>query len=590
MSRIKKHKYEIAFILIVLVQVVYISCMFGINKQGFHSDELWNYGFANSTDGTHIYQSDLGHEAKNLDSWQSSENFRKYISVDKNEIFNYSSIYWNAECDYNPPLGYMMLHFICSFFPGTWSKWYCFALNMICFVVMQIYLYRLSTSITKNKLAGLFTILFFGFTMAALNICIFLRIYAPATMFGTMLMYYSHKLYDARNDEKIHYDLYIKAFVVTLAGCFTLHFFLPFAFIITAMYSLYYLFSKHYRQFFIYGFVMAGSVLVSILIFPATFEQMIGDGQNSLSYMSKKLSTNWQNRIYWSGLTNDLFGVHNSIWKTMTMTYILCIIGIVLFVTLPLCFVFRHEEWMKKIVLWLKIKLLDMFNDIKKCSYTLLVMMFTVTFVILIAAMKTSVGGMGIYCTRYIFIVYPIMAVFSTVLVWHMISYLLKNEKIKIVFSLIVCATFIILSNLLAPKAYYFKHYADGKKLTELENNSNCIIITDEIWTLTCYTCELFDTQNYFATDYEGAFNDLYESEKINLNDPLYLILDVTEMDKKESMTYMGQSVIINNELMKKYKSDDYLSYFESLDISTKTEYVGTDSVFGRMVKIYRLN
>lgn len=92
MSRIKKHKYEIAFILIVLVQVVYISCMFGINKQGFHSDELWNYGFANSTDGTHIYQSDLGHEAKNLDSWQSSENFRKYISVDKNEIFNYSSI------------------------------------------------------------------------------------------------------------------------------------------------------------------------------------------------------------------------------------------------------------------------------------------------------------------------------------------------------------------------------------------------------------------------------------------------------------------------------------------------------------------
>lgn len=44
MSRIKKHKYEIAFILIVLAQVIYISCMFGINKQGFHSDEfmeLW---------------------------------------------------------------------------------------------------------------------------------------------------------------------------------------------------------------------------------------------------------------------------------------------------------------------------------------------------------------------------------------------------------------------------------------------------------------------------------------------------------------------------------------------------------------------
>lgn len=589
MSRIKKHKYEIAFILIVLVQVVYISCMFGINKQGFHSDELWNYGFANSTDGTHIYQSDLGHEAKNLDSWQSSENFRKYISVDKNEIFNYSSIYWNAECDYNPPLGYMMLHFICSFFPGTWSKWYCFALNMICFVVMQIYLYRLSASITKNKLAGLFTILFFGFTMAALNICIFLRIYAPATMFGTMLMYYSHKLYDARNDEKIHYDLYIKAFVVTLAGCFTLHFFLPFAFIITAMYSLYYLFSKHYRQFFVYGFVMAGSVLVSILIFPATFEQMIGDS-STLSYMNKQYSLAWQNKIYWAYMTNDLFGIHNSIWKTMTWEYIAYGIGMILFITLPLGFVFRHESWLKNALIWSKNKVVDICKRIRKCSYTIIVMISTVIFVILIAAAKTSVGGMGRCCTRYIFIIYPIMACFSVLIIWYIVTYLFKDIKIEMAICAVLCILFVVLSNVLYSDAYYFKHYEEGKTLTMLEKNANCIIVSSDAWLSTCYTCELYNTQNYYLTGYNSALKDCYDSDVIDLSDPLYLILDISNMDGNKDLWMLGNKVNDERENIKEYKSEDYIEYFEKLDISTKTEYVGTDSVFGRMVKIYRLN
>ena len=52
----------------------------------------------------------------------------------------------------------------------------------------------------------------------------------------------------------------------------------------------------------------------------------------------------------------------------------------------------------------------------------------------------------------------------------------------------------------------------------------------------------------------------------------------------------LGNKVNDERNNIKEYKSEDYIEYFEKLDISTKTEYVGTDSVFGRMVKIYRLN
>lgn len=591
MSRIKKHKYEIAFILIVLVQVIYISCMFGINKQGFHSDELWNYGFANSTDGAHIYKVDDGYDVKNVDSWQSSENLRKYITIDKDEIFNYAAVYQNAACDLHAPLGFMMLHFICSFFPGTWSKWYCFVLNMICFVIMQMYIYKLVRDMTKNRMAGILAVSFFGFTMGAQNVFIYLRIYAPATMFGVMLVYYSNMLYKMVKEGNIKKNVYVKIFLVTLAGSLTLHLFLTFAFIVTVMYCLYYLFGKRFRQFFVYGLVMAGSVIASLLIFPATINHIPGlGGKQLLTYATKKYPFYMQNKMYWAFMTNDLFGIHNSIWKTMTGTYILYAIGLILFIALPLCFVFRHETWLKKAICWIKYKVIDIFKNIKKSSYTLIVMLAVVIVTVAIAANKTSILQMGRSCTRYVFVVYPVLACLAVILVWDIVLYFIKNSKVQIIICILLSVVFVVLSNALASKNYYFKHYEDGKTLTMLEDDSNCIIVSSGYWLLTCYTNELYNTQNYYIADYESALNDTYDSDIINSEDPLYLILDVSEMDKADNINIMGQSVYIEKNQNKEYKSEDYLSYFESLDISDKVEYVGTDAVFGRTVKIYRLN
>ena len=589
----KIDKHTLLLIIIILIQCIYITVMFGINKQGFHSDELWNYGFANSTEGTHVFKEDIGDVLRNVDSWQSSQQLRDYITVDKSEIFNYSSVYYNATQDYNPPLGYMMLHFICALFPGTWSKWYCFALNIICFAIMQIYIYKLTKSLTKNDNAGLIACFFFGFTMAAQNITIFLRIYSPATMFGIMLIYYAHELYAKRNSGENCKSIYVKNFIVNLLGCFTLHFFLPFAFIVTLMYCLYYLFSKHIRRFFAYGLTMAASVGLSIAIFPATIRHMFGDSQyySSLTYTYRQYPAMWQNKIYWAYMTNDLFGVHNSIWKTMTGVYTLYIIGIILFITIPLCFVFRNEKWLKNIISKIKEIVFDIAKKIKNFQYTLIVLISTVTFVILIAAFKTSVYSMGRTCTRYIFIVYPVMAVFAVVTVWYIITYMVKNEHIRDIICVVMSMVFFGLSIALASDAYYFRHKEEGVTLTGIEDNANCIIVTNETWTLTCYTCELYNTQHYYIADYETALKDDYNSDIINNSDPLYLILDVSLMDGNDrKMSLFGTTVIDERKYTKEYKSSDYEEFFSKIDIADKAEYVGCDDVFGRVVKIYRLN
>ena len=42
-----KREYVILACMIA-VQVIYLTCMFAANKQGFHSDELWEYGIGNA--------------------------------------------------------------------------------------------------------------------------------------------------------------------------------------------------------------------------------------------------------------------------------------------------------------------------------------------------------------------------------------------------------------------------------------------------------------------------------------------------------------------------------------------------------------
>lgn len=587
-------KESMLLICIIVVQVIYLTCMFAVNKQGFHSDELWNYGFANSTNGAHIFRTDFNHQPKNLDSWQNSQKLLEYISVDRSEIFNYAAVYWNAERDYNPPLGNMMLHFICSLFPGTWSKWYGFALNIICFIIMQIYMYKLVSGITKNKSAGIFGCMFYGFTMGALNITFFLRIYAPATMFAVINMFYAHDLYNNRNTEDKHNKILAKIFITSLLGCLTLHFFLVFAFFVTVMYVMFYLISKNIKLFFKYGVVMAGSVLLSFIMFPETiYHVFLDDGMYSIMMNSyTQYPTLWQYKIYWSFMTNNLFGIHNSIWKTMTLTYCVYAVCMLILILLPVCFVLRKEEKFKEFVKKIKMGICGSVKNLRCIPYTLIVLVVTICALVLIASKQTSIYAMGQYSVRYIFIAYPLLAAFAVSIVYMLVSWCINNVKIKNVICVVLCIVFASLSVIMSPTAFFFKHDEMGKTLTQLENNSNCIVVLSETWLMTCITCEIYNTQNYFATSYTNAFNNNYNSDMIDKSQPLYLILDISRMGDEHGLGMLleGVNVVSDKEKENSYDKEEYLEFFEHLEIANRCELVGTDEIFSRPIEIYRLN
>ena len=151
---ISRNKYIILTILIL----VSIMCYFITQKNGFHEDEIFSYGSSNykydnvyrwygyaEADQDILYnqvlQGNLKEKISNIikyikdnSSFQKDENLSKeipifrtkeeaksYLVIEKNDIFNYFSVYYNQARDVHPPLFYFLVHFISSLFYGIFS-------------------------------------------------------------------------------------------------------------------------------------------------------------------------------------------------------------------------------------------------------------------------------------------------------------------------------------------------------------------------------------------------------------------------------------------------------------------------------------
>lgn len=203
----RKKKKNQAFAWIVLfamiaIQLGRITWIYGTQTTGWHSDEIWSYGLANSYYDPYIYMTPEQDYYKNVDEWITGDTFRDYLTVDENHRFAYGSVTYNMKQDMHPPLFFWLLHTICSFFPGQFSRWYGYAINFVAFIFIQIYLYLLAKKLLKDDLAALVVVFLFGFSNMALNNILFVRQYSLVTLFGLMMMYYHVKLLESVKAKK----------------------------------------------------------------------------------------------------------------------------------------------------------------------------------------------------------------------------------------------------------------------------------------------------------------------------------------------------------------------------------------------------
>ena len=118
-SRMSRALKALPLYLAFLLIIVFLFTL----KTNYFVDELWSYGLANNND-SHIMLVESGKTYENPE-----EPFLNWMTVQHGQRFDYAKVWRNQANDNHPVLFYLLLHTICSFFPGQFSKWFGWYVN-----------------------------------------------------------------------------------------------------------------------------------------------------------------------------------------------------------------------------------------------------------------------------------------------------------------------------------------------------------------------------------------------------------------------------------------------------------------------------
>lgn len=585
----KKFIY-ILLTLIIFAGIVRFSYGFFVEKKGTHSDEEWSFGLANSYYEPYIYSSDNDLYAKNSNKWIKGQILKNYLTVQKGERFSFGSVYYNMSCDTHPPLYFFVLHFFSSFFINQYILSLGFFINIFCYIIFALYMYKLLILISKSDFFALISMIFITFNNGTLSMMVYIRMYMMVTMFAAIFLYYTGKLYYTPK-EKITKSLYIKLIIITCLGSLTHHFFLPFAFIITICICISFIMKKNANQLIKYATAMFIGVALSIILFPATIDHLTGietfhyrdlANYESISSNNEEIST-MSNTTYTKNYistaekkfnTTDIPNYKNLIFKYYFFTclslifddiigfspvspynrgisgYLIITIMIFAIIFISICFLCRKEHWFLSLKgklynctksLWKNRK-----NIILSFNWFLFSILLSILFIVIICSMKVNVIGMGAFTNRYLFIIYPSFTIIILYFIYkiicllikkiyackHILLFTTKKQFIPTIYKcLYICIiiSFLLYNNISQSCIYFFKSETKNTSLVkQISNDSDCIIVSSNNWYLTVYCPLLYNCNSFFFTSYYGFINLKKELETNTFSKNIYLILDTS--------------------------------------------------------------
>ncbi len=302
----------------IVIGVIVTMLYYGNKKEGYHVDEVYSYGLANSEYlpfmhfGYHdynvkdwmkeyatgnafgdifknvvkdfnilkdcgfdfkssvIYQDYLVAQANSADTktttWMSGEDYLHYISASPENRFNYASVYYNQRGDVHPPLFYILLHTICSLFTESFSKWYGLVLNMIFMLLSMKVLYKLCDRLYADKFLATLIMALYGFSSGFMTTALFLRMYAILTFFVLASCYLHLALAD--EDFELTKRRRRQIAIVTLLGFLTHYYFVIYAIGMAAVCSVWMLFRKKTGYLFRYICTLITTAVIGLCVWP----------------------------------------------------------------------------------------------------------------------------------------------------------------------------------------------------------------------------------------------------------------------------------------------------------------------------------
>lgn len=612
--KISKKTSYILLIIIILAGICRFSYGFFVQKESFHSDEVWSFGLANSYYEPYIQYTDNTSAFKNTDNWISGETFKEYLTVQEGERFSFGSVYYNLSCDIHPPLYFFLLHFLCSFFPNQYIFSIGFVINMIAYIFLALFMYKLLLLVTKSEVVSLIGVLFSTFSLGMLNMTMFVRMYLCVATLAIIYSYLSARFVCDETYRK-KASSYILLGVTVLTGVLTDNFFLPYAFVTTLVICICLCTKKEIKPMIIYGLAALIGVVLSIIIFPKTFTSMLSflgvsigpepaaDTGAVVNSSYRYMPVFFQFKMTLMHIFKALFG-HELItpYRTYARIYISCGLFIIVIIGVLLSFLFRKEPWFIKICSKAKTSIIH-FG--KTFNYVTLSLVLSSLMVCISAAYIADIYGLGATGDRYIFVCYPAVMITFVLAIWRILTLIFKRKDTIVAVSLVVILSICsVLSNM--QTCTYLMKCPNTMRLEDISKDSNFIVIASSKWMLVQYAAKLYGCKEVFLTadyDFDKQIDNIKSHE---LSGDTYLLVDMTKMNVKSEadtkfqlamgkafptyssskLTYTSQSDTQDTG----YSLAHIIDTCRSFPFVDDIKYIGCDGLNFYKVNVYKVN
>lgn len=220
------------WIILSMIVITLVTIFAAMHNYGMGGDEVFSYISSTSMGGYKkvCYLKDQ--------TWYDAQYFSNALTTTGSERFNIKMVFDNQAMDTHPPLFYVMLNLICSFFPGVFSRWFGIILNLAFMLGTDYVLYLLIDYFLKNRKLSLLLSTIFCCSSFAVYMVLFIRMYVMLMFFSVLQTLFHLKYYDYTENEenstrKERCGKYVCLFVITFLGAMTHYYFLAFQFLIS---------------------------------------------------------------------------------------------------------------------------------------------------------------------------------------------------------------------------------------------------------------------------------------------------------------------------------------------------------------------
>lgn len=508
-------KKTVTLLLIVIVLCIRMLYLFSLRTSHF-IDELYSMGFANSNELAFFSPSidENGNEyMRHYRDWCEGKELRDYITVSYDERFDFLNVIENKMQDTAPANYEIMVHFVCSLFPNTFSWAYPFAVNYIFYFFTLILVILISRDLindVKIKFINcLFCLIFFGFSIGGTGAFTFLRMYGVLSFYGLLMIYAFCKL-QLYEDFKHNFVYGGILFFATFFGLATHTLFVTFAFWLTLFVCVYRLFSGKVFVAIKEGGLVLCSLLLFVFIYPFPYDRIDGwmnhENANGFSYFTKLIVSN-----------RHMFAESIGFYIPFTYANIMSWIGtalIVVIVIFGFTFVFRKEKWFASVILkvgCLVKNTIALFNNSLKKLNPMVYIMFITALAYMLTVTAIAPVNTQKYSTRYFMLgMFPLIISFVSFTLSLFSSFSSKIKKYTISICAFVLSVLLLVQNFVYHNPFYFnKPYDKEDELHQLVYGEDVMVIGEEMNRFYNLIASLRDCKTFYYSLYTEDFNEI---------------------------------------------------------------------------------